>query len=227
MPDIQLDLAPIALGPSETSHEAYASIVEHRNGLSRKVAAAIYECGGRGATREELSEITGLKIQTICARVWELYNVAAILEGPDKRPTRSGRRAFVLRAKCYKPPKEARNVSSIFSRSSRRNGEGMTDSAKAAHEGCPQRCYRWGDFQKGRLWHQECRLKFHAAINEAISDAEDAALEKIAQLHETHSAQFNSGKSQTEILPNVTHMGPDETNKAWAVAIRYLKKAKP
>jgi len=107
MPDIQLDLAPVALGASETSHEAYYSIVQHRNGLSRRVAVAIYECGGLGATREELSEITGLKIQTICARVWELMNIVALVEGPDKRPTRSGRRAFVLRAKCYGQPKEA------------------------------------------------------------------------------------------------------------------------
>jgi len=114
MPDIQLDLAPVALGPSETSQEAYFSIIENRTTLSWRVAVAIYMEGKRGATREELSEITGLKIQTICARVWELYNVAAILEGPDKRPTCSGRRAFVLRAKCYKPPKEARNASSIF-----------------------------------------------------------------------------------------------------------------
>ncbi len=42
------------------------------------------------------------------------------------------------------------------------------DAVREAHKGCSQRCYQWGDFQEGRLWHQECRLKFHTAFDRAI-----------------------------------------------------------
>jgi hypothetical protein len=52
------------------------------------------------ATREELTEATGLPIQTICGRVDNLLKMEMIYEPAGlTRPTKSGRQAQVVRAK--------------------------------------------------------------------------------------------------------------------------------
>ena len=53
-----------------------------------------------GATREELTEATGLPIQTICGRVDNLLKMGMIYEPEGvTRPTKSGRQAQVVRVK--------------------------------------------------------------------------------------------------------------------------------
>jgi hypothetical protein len=52
------------------------------------------------ATREELTEATGLPIQTICGRVDNLLKMGMVYEPEGvTRPTKSGRQAHVVRAK--------------------------------------------------------------------------------------------------------------------------------
>jgi hypothetical protein len=57
------------------------------------------QCGGHGATRDEVEVALGLKHQTGSVRVLELIQAGFCVEGPDKRLTRSGREAYVVRAK--------------------------------------------------------------------------------------------------------------------------------
>jgi hypothetical protein len=65
-----------------------------------KVYAAIVAAGEAAITREELTDVTGMPIQTVCGRVNDLLKTGMIYEPEGvTRPTKSGRAAQVVRAK--------------------------------------------------------------------------------------------------------------------------------
>lgn len=49
-----------------------------------------------GLTRDGISQVTGIKIQTVCPTVVALRRDGRIIESDKRRPTRSGRSAYVL-----------------------------------------------------------------------------------------------------------------------------------
>lgn len=77
-----------------TSEAAAVSIEKVANRLQQVTYDAIREREKRGATDDELEQITGLKHQTVSARRRELY-LRGLIVNDGERPTRSGRRAKV------------------------------------------------------------------------------------------------------------------------------------
>lgn len=101
--DIQPDPdAPLpAYRPKQvTQRGAAAHVAPFCAGLRAEVLEYIQSCGQRGATNEEISEATGIKLQTVCGRVNELQGndarglpVLVICGG--YRPVKSGAKAKV------------------------------------------------------------------------------------------------------------------------------------
>lgn len=91
--------APPAAPGSATS-QAAAKDVAPRAGTQRsEVLAAIRSAGARGYTRHEISGVTGLSLQSVCARCNKLIEDGLVLVGPVVRPTPLGGSAEVLVAK--------------------------------------------------------------------------------------------------------------------------------
>lgn len=80
---------------TETSTEAYESIQDAMPYLQHQVLKAIRAAGLAGLTSDEVELRTGLPHQTASARVNELHHAGQIRRSGVKRPTRSGRRAWV------------------------------------------------------------------------------------------------------------------------------------
>jgi hypothetical protein len=68
-----------------TSIAAAAAIAEMAPTLRGKVYEAIAQSGERGLTRNELVETTDIKLQTICARDWELAGMGLIYQTDEAR----------------------------------------------------------------------------------------------------------------------------------------------
>lgn len=81
-----------------TSREAAESIVPHVNGQQQQILAELRQLGQHGATREELQIATGLDGNALRPRCLELRAKGLIVESSETRLTKSGRRAFVLKA---------------------------------------------------------------------------------------------------------------------------------
>lgn len=85
-----------AAGPAATSQAAAESMRGEPSARQRQqVLDELLRCGQHGATREELGDLTGLKIQSVCGRVNELLRSGAVCER-GTRPTRSNRSAAVV-----------------------------------------------------------------------------------------------------------------------------------
>ena len=83
-------------GVRETSLEAYEEL---RGGPAlgeqqRRVLGAVWR--RPGLTRAELSEFTGMRLSSVCARVNELIHLGMLAEGRKRPCTRSGRKAYPL-----------------------------------------------------------------------------------------------------------------------------------
>lgn len=66
---------------------------------TRKMRAQIFDAilraRSNGLTIEEIVDVTGIKLQTVCARRKELENKHLITDSGNRRPTSSGRSAIV------------------------------------------------------------------------------------------------------------------------------------
>jgi len=80
--------------PVRTSIAAAQAIAEMAPTLRGQVYGQIVKCGAHGATRQEIADALGLKIQSVCGRVGELKKLHLIWEGDE---IREGRR--VIRAR--------------------------------------------------------------------------------------------------------------------------------
>lgn len=79
---------------SRTSYEAAVNALDTAAGKRARVLAVIRERGG--ATADEIVQATGLPIQTVTPRIVELRERdRMIVDGGERRPTRTGRNAVV------------------------------------------------------------------------------------------------------------------------------------
>lgn len=94
-------LGPL-FGPPKTAQEASRQAALQIESQAPRMRAAVLEflCGRCevGATREEIEVCCEMRGSTVRPRVVELLALGLLTEGPDSRPTTSGRRAMVLRA---------------------------------------------------------------------------------------------------------------------------------
>ena len=98
---------------SATSKAAAASMVAIAPSIKRRIYDFILSRGARGATDDELEVALDLTHQTASSRRYALAQAGAVKRTDEKRPTRSGRSAFVyvaepgaaLAAKPGRPPK--------------------------------------------------------------------------------------------------------------------------
>lgn len=81
----------------ETSLEAYASVAEYLPTLEGRVLQFVAQQGAHGATLEEMSDGTGIKIQSTCGARLKLERTGVIIDAGLTRKTRSGRSAKVWR----------------------------------------------------------------------------------------------------------------------------------
>ena len=80
--------------PVRTSIAAAQAIAQMAPTLRGRVYGHIVKSGDEGATRQEIADAMGLKIQSVCGRVGELKKMHLVWEGSE---TREGRR--VVRAR--------------------------------------------------------------------------------------------------------------------------------
>lgn len=73
--------------------------MSRRMSLSGKMRGEVFRCvlrrGALGATIEEIAALTGIRVQTVCARRNELGNKGLIVDGGSRRETMSGSSAKV------------------------------------------------------------------------------------------------------------------------------------
>jgi hypothetical protein len=86
--------APFAAG-SETSREAAERIDPAAPTLRGRVLAFVLSRGEEGVTCDETEAALDLTHQTCSARIYELRHRARIIDGGERRVTRSGRKAVV------------------------------------------------------------------------------------------------------------------------------------
>lgn len=80
---------------TNTQQQAQQSIVLTSKQLRARIFEFIMKRGAEGATNEEVSELLGIRIQTVCARRNELFKKHLIVDSGVRRDTRSGRSASV------------------------------------------------------------------------------------------------------------------------------------
>lgn len=103
---------------SATSKAAAESMVKHAPTARARIFQFILERGEYGATDDEIETALGMSHQTASARRYKLHREGALVRTDWKRPTRTGRQAFVYQAvegfdigakQPGRPPKAARD----------------------------------------------------------------------------------------------------------------------
>lgn len=89
---------PGPTGVAGTSRDAYEVLQPVLGARQREVMRFVRLRGNRGATREEIADGTGLRIQTVCGRCAELVAIGLLYETDARRLTSSGHAAKVLKA---------------------------------------------------------------------------------------------------------------------------------
>lgn len=80
--------------PVRTSIAAAEAIAEMAGTLRGQVYDYLVKCGTNGATRQEIADALGMKLQTVCGRCGELKAMMLVWEGDD---IRDGRRVIRVR----------------------------------------------------------------------------------------------------------------------------------
>ena len=105
-----LSLAP-AQASRPTSVAAAESVEVARERQARRILAFLKRRGVAGATIEEIARGTGLSIQTVCGRRWELENkIGAVVDSGRRRRNRTQRTAIVWLAAEFALKKENAHV---------------------------------------------------------------------------------------------------------------------
>jgi len=81
--------------PLDTSEAASESMRSEAQGLRERVLVAIWE--HRGLTQDEYEHLSGMRLNTLHPRFWELEKRRLIVKSDDLRPTRANRQAHVYR----------------------------------------------------------------------------------------------------------------------------------
>jgi DNA-binding transcriptional ArsR family regulator len=77
----------------DTSREAWASVSELLPAVDARIVSVIE--AQRGATCDEVEQVTGFAHQTVSAQIRHMYEAGLLTETGERRPTRSGRAALV------------------------------------------------------------------------------------------------------------------------------------
>lgn len=102
---------PPAQASRPTSVAAAESVEVVRARQAQQILAFMRKCGSWGATIEEIARATGLSIQTVCGRRWELENkIGLVVDSGRRRLNRTGRSAIVWVAAEFAPKKESADV---------------------------------------------------------------------------------------------------------------------
>lgn len=82
-------------------NEVFESTMPRHQGDAERITARLRTLGPRGATRDELCVQLNMPLPTVCGRVRDLLDAAKPLieETTERRETRTGSRAVVLRHK--------------------------------------------------------------------------------------------------------------------------------
>lgn len=86
---------------SETSKDAARAAAPTAAAQSAAVLAYLRGRGDAGATREEIAAALGIRIASVCARVWQLINAhpsPLAVQTEQRRLTQSRRSAYVLKS---------------------------------------------------------------------------------------------------------------------------------
>lgn len=94
-PAPQPDLFDWGRTAAETKSAAYRKSRPKANARHEMILRFVAECGVRGATREEIANSTGLRLQSVCSPVLTLLQEGRLREDGRKRPTSSGSAAAV------------------------------------------------------------------------------------------------------------------------------------
>lgn len=89
------DLPPPWQRNSDTSREAAATVRAKAPALRTAVLGYVTGRGEQGATNEEVSVAMGIKLQTVCPRMFELREAGVVVDSGTRRKTESGRDAVV------------------------------------------------------------------------------------------------------------------------------------
>ena len=102
---------PPAQASRPTSIAAAESVAVVAERQAQHILAFLRRRKTQGATLEEIARGTGLSIQTVCGRRWELENkIGAVVDSGTRRCNRTGRTAIVWVAAEFAPKKEAAHV---------------------------------------------------------------------------------------------------------------------
>ena len=88
LPQLEIDF-------TDTSQEAFDSILPHLGKIEAEVFRVISEAGSRGATSDEVEVALEGRHQTISSRIWALTRRGVVRDSGQRRKTRSGRNAAV------------------------------------------------------------------------------------------------------------------------------------
>ena len=95
-----LDPADAGMGPfgrtSDTSRQAALENYPRAGSQRERVLTSVLRAGQHGRTRDELEQATGLLMQAVTPRVWELVKGGWLIETDRTRTTRHGEAAAVL-----------------------------------------------------------------------------------------------------------------------------------
>lgn len=92
----QPSLFDAAYHAGETRAAAFERSKPKQSERQAKVLAFFAERGMRGGTREECADALAIPLQSICSVILGLRRCGALIETPERRPTRSGSPAVVL-----------------------------------------------------------------------------------------------------------------------------------
>lgn len=86
-------LPQLEINFTDTSQEAFDSIIPHLGRIEAEVFRVISEAGSRGATSDEVEVQLEMRHQTVSSRIWALNRRGVVKDSGQRRPTRSGRNA--------------------------------------------------------------------------------------------------------------------------------------
>lgn len=97
-------VGPVIRQPSageQNRNEVYRETLPTHSGKRAEVLRYVSKMADIGATRDEIAAALGIPLSSVCGRVNELLNCQppAVYETNDRRVTRSGKSAVVLRAR--------------------------------------------------------------------------------------------------------------------------------
>lgn len=78
-------------------NDVYVETLPRHASDRERVLAYLRTIGWRGATRDEVAHVLGMQLSTVCGRMRELIDQEQVIETDERRATRTGASAVVVR----------------------------------------------------------------------------------------------------------------------------------